>query len=152
MLRRPEIPKEPGTFVLAHVQTKTAYVGYCRDLRHRAAIWDYNLRRAIYPVKGMPTYPSEEWQYWDYAGKPVDAVRRALEEHGYTLINERSRSREPITYQGKTQSLAEHARDAGISYALAYKRWRAGKPMDEVLDPGPSKPTRRPSKTNKSAA
>lgn len=146
MIKPSYIPHEPGVYVLAHAQLKQAYVGECKDLRHRASIWDYNFKQAVmhmlegqswhFPVKDFMFDPAHgEWSFYAYPDGSVEDVRAMMEKLGYKLINPKIRQRGLISYNGKEATLAEHARAAGIPYALAYKRRSRGKPMSEVLKP-----------------
>lgn len=149
MIKSSYIPHEPGVYVLGHTQLMQAYVGECKDLRHRASVWDYNFKQAVrtlssggswkFPVKDFVFDPAQgEWTFFVFpaqSGVDAEGVRKYFEELGYKIINPKIRQRGLITYKGKEATLAEHARDAGIPYALAYKRRSRGKSMVEVLKP-----------------
>ena len=142
MRRPPDIPRSPGVYALIHVGQMVAYVGKCTDLAHRAAVLAWSLKNNKLPIKNLPKAPSEEWSFLAYphnvVGELDDVVAKVmtLMAKGNVRVvnpNKRARSRDLITYKGKTCSLAEHAEDAGVNYATAYRRYRAGKPMEEVL-------------------
>jgi hypothetical protein len=140
MQKQSDIPYKPGVYAIAHPATKVVYVGQASDLRHRATIWDHHFKMLMHhpdytlPVKGMPRHPGPEWHFTCYVTEDVEEVRATYVKQGYSLINlKQRRQREAITHGGKTQTLAEHARDAGVPYNVAYYRFNKGKPMDEVL-------------------
>lgn len=142
MQKPSNLPKTEGVYILLHEspKRKLAYVGNCANIRHRAAIWDYNFKKLAQdpehrmPVKDWPKdIPASEWQFGGMPGYDVTVIRNALTAQGYTMLNEKTRSRDVIEWQGKIATLAEHARDVGIPYTKAYYRWKAGKSLDEVF-------------------
>jgi len=139
---RGDPPHTAGVFVLARDEPeKVAFVGTSSDLRHRASIWVYNFKRAAagagfkLPVRGMDKFPLDGWAYTAWSAADETQVRDALVSDGYRILNKATRHRGTITYKGKDQTLAEHARDAGVPYEKAYARWRRGKDLEEVFKP-----------------
>lgn len=131
----------PGVFVLLHNLSRKYYVGTCSDVRHRAAIWAHHFKKLHadpetyeMPVRNFPRYHGYEWTYVAFTqGETTDQVRAALEAKGFKAINEKSRVRGDVTFRGKTASIAEHARDAGVAYNTAYKRWTKGHSLEDIL-------------------
>lgn len=133
-------PHAAGVYILLRDDPeKVAFVGTTNDLRHRASIWVYNFKRALadpeykLPVKGMNAFPLEGWAFSAWSNVDEGQVRDVLTKNGFRTLNKQTRHRGTITYKGKEQTFAEHARDAGVSYETAYARWRRGKPLDEVF-------------------
>lgn len=136
-----------GVYALVSLRTmsgaadgsRVAYVGRCADLRHRCTFWEYRFRERAkskqnkLPAKGLPDWPSENWAFLAYPGGNTEQVRLMLQKAGFLIVNATTRVRGDITWKGKTASLAEHARDAGISYTMAYYRWSRNKPLEEVF-------------------
>ena len=136
MKKPAEIPTEAGTFALVHIPTKKVYVGKCANLRHRAAIWDHNFRKDMnkLPIKGLPTGGvPEDWEFMFWTMTPPKTVQAIMAKAGHILVNDTIRSRDILTYEGKTGTLADLARHFGIPYTMAYYRRVAGKPLDEVF-------------------
>lgn len=144
MQKPANLAKAPGVYILLHEGRKLAYVGNCADIRHRSVIWEYHFRKLSMdaghkmPVRGWPTdtpevRDSNQWQFGGMPGYDAATMRTALANDGWTLINETTRSREAIDWNGKVASLAEHARDAKVPYTKAYYRFKAGKTLNEVF-------------------
>jgi len=138
----PNLPTSPGVYIVVHILTKVAYIGKCADLRHRAAIWTRHFKNKEknpsyeIPISGLPVHPSSEWQFIGYPTSDLGAIRAKLLGLGVTFVNKGSRTRDLITFRGKSASLAEHAKDAGIPYTMAYSRKQAGKSLDEIFYKG----------------
>jgi hypothetical protein len=143
-MQKPDnLPKSSGVYILLHEPTMVAYVGNCSNLRHRAAVWEYNFKQLAkdpshkMPVRGFPTdTKSEDWQFGGLPSHNEATIRTALVNQGWKMLNEHTRSIATVDWNGKIASLAEHARDAGIKYTKAYYRHKAGKPLNEVFATG----------------
>lgn len=140
MQKPANLPKTEGVYIVLHDGLKVAYVGNCKNIRHRAAIWEYNFRKQAkdpdhpMPVHGFPKDTNEaDWQFGGMPGYSVDVVRQALQANGYKILNDKTRSRDLLEWNGKVATLAEHARDTKVPYTKAYYRWKAGKSLDEVF-------------------
>jgi len=147
MQKPPNLPTTEGVYAIVSLRTmsgeadgsRIAYVGHCANLRHRAAIWEYRFRQRTkskknkLPAKGLPDWPSDQWAFMDWPKGDIEETRRILEKHGFRIVNSATRIRGDITWAGKTQSLADHARDLSMPYTLVYYRWSRGKPLDEVF-------------------
>lgn len=140
-MQKPEnLPKTAGVYVLLHEGKRVAYVGKCANIRHRAYVWEYNFRLlAMNPDHKMPIrdFPKDtlehDWQFGGVPGVEDKPLRQALAEQGYRILNDKTRIRDLIEYNGRSMTLSEHAKLAGVPYTKAYYRYRAGKPMEEVL-------------------
>ena len=139
---RGDPPHDAGVYVIVRDDPeKVAFVGTTNDLRHRASIWVYNFKQALanpsfkLPIKGLNAFPLEGWAFSAWSKVDEGQVRDVLTSSGFRILNKATRHRGTITYRGKAQTFAEHARDAGVSYETAYARWRRGKPLDEVFKP-----------------
>jgi hypothetical protein len=140
-----DLPAQAGVYALIGSrpqadQHTVGYVGVCANLRHRAAIWDYNFKQRAtnpaheMPVKNLPPeIPSESWTFLGWTDADSDEVRKALADKGVILLNDKTRVHELITYKGKTCTFAEHCRDHDIKYSRAYARLKKGKTLDEVF-------------------
>lgn len=143
MRRQANIPAKPGVYALIGIEQgqRVAYVGVCANLRHRAAVWDYNFRKReanpehITPVRNLPHIASDNWSYlfWPKGSAPIEGIRKLLRDRGFTLLNEETREYKLITFKGKEATFADHARAAGIAYSKAYARFKKGKALDEVF-------------------
>lgn len=139
---RGDPPHDAGVYVIIREQPeKVGFVGTTNDLRHRASIWVYNFKKAQadpsfkLPIKGMNDFPLDGWAFLALVKTDENAARDVLTSSGFRILNKQTRHRGTITYQGKEQTFAEHARDAGVPYEKAYARWRRGKTLDEVFKP-----------------
>lgn len=144
--RKMTCPKEPpplkGVYALLHVdgETKIAFVGHCKNLRHRRAVWEYNFRcregnaAHIMPAKMFPEIGAEHWKFvfWEQ-NVTEDDVRRVLREKGYELIPKTSRTQVILTHQGVTGTLTALSQHFGVPYNRAYYLLRKGRPLDEVF-------------------
>lgn len=142
MKAAPDIQHEPGVFVLVHEPTRSAYVGVCKDLRHRQTIWERNFRllklnnEFVFPIKHLPARPGEEYTYYAFSSKngfTAEGVRDMLTTGGHVVVNKQERLRRIVSYKGKDATLAEHCRDAGVDYNKAYAAVKRGKTIEEVL-------------------
>lgn len=154
MNRLGNVPAQPGVYALigVHGAENYGYVGYCANLRHRAAVWDYNFSQRAknpahkMPVRNIPDFiPEDAWTFvaWE-SDKPVlaDEVREHLKARGVKLLNDKTRIHEMVNYNGKTATFAEHCRDHNINYSRAYARLKKGKPLEQVFAlPGMQKST-----------
>lgn len=141
MQKQDNLTREPGVYLLVNEARKVAYIGKCGNIRHRAAVWDYNFRKLAedpehrMPVRDWPKNTNEEdWQFCGWTQLDAEIMRNALIEQGYTLLNDKVRSREMLDYNGRTMSLAEHCKAEGVNYTRAYYRLRAGKPLEKVFE------------------
>jgi hypothetical protein len=150
-MRKPSnIPRGDGVYAVVTLDTvsgkpdgtRVAYVGWCANLQQRANIWEYRFRqvakgKGTLPAKGLPDFPSDKFGFLIWPGldgtKGVKKVRAQLESAFFEIINKKSRVREEIEWNGKTATLAEHARDAGMKYAAVYYRLQQGWPLDKVF-------------------
>lgn len=139
---RGDPPHDMGVYVIFRTEPeKVVFVGTTSDLRHRASIWTYNFKMKLsnpsfkLPVKGMNDFPLDGWSFWAWSKVDEGQVRDIFTSDGYRTLNKQTRHRGTITYKGKEQTFAEHARDAGVSYEKAYARWRRGKDLNEVFKP-----------------
>lgn len=140
MQKAANLPKTSGTYILLCPLKMLAYVGKCSNIRHRAAVWEYNFRKRaenpdhVMPVRDWPKdVPDDQWQFGGLPDLHVEIVRAALEKEGYNIMNQSTRVRDEIEYKGKKATLAEHAREADIPYTKVYYRFKAGKTLDEVF-------------------
>ena len=140
MLIRGEPPHDAGVYVIVREDPeKVAFVGTTSDLRQRASIWVYNFKQAKanpsfkLPVKGMNDFPLDGWSFSAWSKVDEGQVRDVLASSGFRILNKQTRHRGTITFRGKAQTFAEHARDAGVPYEKAYARWRRGKALEEVF-------------------
>lgn len=154
MNRLGNVPVKPGVYALVgHIngEAKIAYVGVCANLRHRAAVWDYNFsQRQTNPQHKMPVrnipleIPSDAWTYlsWEEGTHTIDQIRASLQQLGIQLLNDKTRVHEMMNYNGKTATFAEHCRDHNINYSRAYARLKKGKSLEQVFAlPGMQKST-----------
>jgi len=94
----PDIQPVPGHFVLVHEPTKIAYVGACKNLRHRQTIWERNFRLAAdpkfkWPLAKMPREASSEYTFYGLTNKTDSEVRGMLKANGYDVVNKATRQR-----------------------------------------------------------
>lgn len=143
MQKPAKLSTDPGVFIVVHGETKTAYVGQCNNLAHRFAVWkNYFKKREKdpkykIPIYGVPNYPSREWTFMPFITEDIDKVRQVAERAGYKIINPVARKIHTFTIGGKTASLGEHVKDAGMSYHYVYhKVIKNGVPLEEVLKEG----------------
>lgn len=138
MLRAGAVVVEPGVFALIHRKSKTAYVGSGKNLKQRATMWSYHLDAADknpeyrLPARGLPRYPSDEWEFHGYPNQTVEWLREQMANAGWTVINQKTRVRLNREYEIEypdgtkaTGTLNQHAKHLGLSPAkvvLAYKR------------------------------
>jgi len=143
MQKPSDLPKGPGVYMLLCPVLKIAYVGKCANVRHRAAIWKHHFKKLAtdpnhpLPVRHWPRDKPEamngdNWEF-GHVKHSVEALRAAIVEGGYTLLNDETRVRADITYLGRTASLIVHCRELGVPYTRAYYRLKAGKPLPEVF-------------------
>lgn len=137
---RGDPPHDAGVYVvLREAPEKVAFVGTTSDLRHRASIWTYNFKMKLsnpsfkLPVKGMNDFPLEGWVFMSWGGLSEELVRETLGKNEFRVLNKQARHRGTITFKGNEKTFAEHARDAGVKYEVAYARWRRGKTLEEVF-------------------
>lgn len=95
----PDIQPVPGHFVLVHEPTRTAYVGACKNLRHRQTIWERNFRLSAgdpkfkWPLANMPRHPGEEYTFYGIANKTDSEIRGMLKAGNYNVVNKATRQR-----------------------------------------------------------
>ena len=98
MKRAANLPTTAGVFAVVHAKSKHAYVGRCKNLRQRASMWAFHLKRAEdHPslpssVRNLPSYPAAEWAFLTFDTDEA-TVRKQLEARGFTLINFKARTR-----------------------------------------------------------
>ena len=127
---RGDPPHDAGVYTIYRTEPeKIVFVGTSSDLRHRASIWVYNFKQALadpnfkLPVKGMNAFPLDGWTFSAWIQTDEGQVRDVFTSNEYHILNKATRHRGTITYKGNEKTLAEHARDAGVSYEKAYSRW-----------------------------
>lgn len=130
---------DPGVFIVVHAETKKAYIGWCKNIYARFIIWERYFKLKItnpdykIPIANLPYHPSNEWTFMPFYTDNVEKIKEVCEKAGYEFVNKISKRRKLFTYQGKTASLAEHAKDAGLKYAYAYYKISKGASLEEVL-------------------
>lgn len=145
MKRDAKLPSTPGVFAVVHTRSKHAYVGKCKNLRQRASMWAYHLRRAEEQpemparVRGLPKYPANEWAFLSLAGDEA-TVRQTLTQRGFTLINSKARTRTTYVIHGIEDTLVGHARRLGVNWDVAYKRVERGATPEQALGVTPYEP------------
>lgn len=94
----PDTQHMEGVFVLVHEPTRNAYVGTCKDLRHRQTIWERNFRFHTdpsfkFPLRGMPDKPGHEYTYYAFPGKTDEEIRVMLKAGNINVVNKATRKR-----------------------------------------------------------
>lgn len=142
MKRAANLPTTAGVFAVVHAKSKHAYVGRCKNLRQRASMWAFHLKRAEdHPslpssVRNLPSYPAAEWAFLTFDTDEA-TVRKQLEARGFTLINFKARTRTTYVVQGIEDTLVGHARRLGVNWDIAYKRINRGATPEQALDLAP---------------
>lgn len=121
-----------------HPPTARAYVATAKDLRQRAVMWTYHLKRGDVSVKDWPQHPAGEWQFWFDIERTEQAVREQLAGMGWQFINPAKRTRvtHSVLYPDGTihqGTLRAHCRALNRSYTAAYKRVERGQNVEQAL-------------------
>jgi hypothetical protein len=144
MQRPPDIPREAGVFAVLHTATRKAYVNKARNLRERAMLWEYHLKKRDFDpthnvrVRNFPVHPSDEWTFWGSTTDDLETVQKVFVEKGWTLINEEVRKRQtyPVTYPSGElvdDTLMGHARRLSKPWGAVYKRVERGWTPEQAL-------------------
>ena len=142
MQKPAKLPTEAGVYLVVHGQTKVVYIGYCNDLAHRYRIWEGYFRKRQkdpkykIPIANLPDHPSNEWTFMPFVTNEIEKIKEHARKAGYKFINKQAKQRKLFTVGGKTATLTEHAKDAGLKYSVVYHKVSKGEALENILKEG----------------
>lgn len=139
-----------NTWAITHDMSKTSEYNIWRSMRQRCQRKNHGSYK-FYGGRGIKV--CDRWQtfenfYKDMGAKPTSkhTIERVNNDGNYEPSNckwatrkEQAQNRRPskplTTFNGKSQSLADWAKELGVRPGLIYERKAAGLPLDQVLAP-----------------